>query len=116
MAIIILKDDLTSKDVEKAREDYEFYIKITVDIEKQVVALGGEYHAVAENVLIEKYDCKSKNICGGGYTINTRKFETNAVINLRPPINTSMEIIDPDGRKKYIELVQEKLKCIDQLI
>ena len=111
MTVVIIKDKLTSEDVKKAREEYEFYIKITADIEKEIIALGGEYHADAEKVLIEKYNCLSRNIWGGGYNITTKKIETNAILNLRPGINDSMEIIDPEARKKYIELIHKI--CID---
>ena len=114
MAIIVIKEKLTSGDIKKAREDYEFYIKITVDIEKQIIALGGEYHADAEKVLIEEYNCSSKNIWGGGYNIKTKNFETNAMINLRPEVNDSMEIIDSDIRKRYIDLVCTNLQSLMQ--
>ncbi len=107
MSVVVIKDKLTLEDIKKAREDYEFYIKITVDIEKEIIALGGEYHADSEKVLIESFGSSSKNIWGGGYNIQTKSFETNAMINLRPKINDSMEIIDPGIRKRYIELVQK---------
>lgn len=116
MAIVVIKGKLTSRDLEKAREDYEFYIKITCDIEKEIVAIGGEYHADAEKVLIEKYECDSKDIWGGGYNIKTKNFETNAIVNLRSGINDSMEIVDPEIRKKYIELVQKVCTNLQDLM
>lgn len=114
--IIIISGELTLDDVKKSREDYEFYIKVTVDIEKEIVAIGGEYHADAEKVLINKHNSLSKNIWGGGYNIQLKSFETNAIINLRPGINDSMEIVDPDLRKKYIDLVKKRLEGIENLI
>ncbi|SRR5258708_847543 len=112
MAIVVIKSKLTFEDLKEAREDYEFYIKITVDIEKKIIALGGEYHADAEKVLIESFRSSSKNIWGGGYNIKTKNFETNAMINLRPGVNDSMEIIDSDIRKRYIDLVCTNLQSL----
>src|SRR3989304_8342580 len=109
MSIIVIKGSLTSKDVAAAREDYEFYIKITADIENEIVVIGGEYHADAEKLLIEKYNSLSKNIWGGGFNFKIKSFETNAIINLRPGVNESMEIVDSKIRKRYIDLVSQKL-------
>src|SRR5258708_13660679 len=114
MAISVIKDKVTYKDILKSREEYEFYIKITANIEKEIIALGGEYHADAEEILIEKHNCNSRKIWGGGYNINTKSFETNAMINLRPGTNDSMEIIDSEIRKRYIKLVQDRLKEIEK--
>ena len=116
MGVVVIKNILIAKDVAKAREDYEFYIKVTADIENGIVAIGGEYHADAEKILIEEEKSRSKNIWGGGYNIQTKNFETNAIINLRPGINDSMEIVDPEVRKRYIELVENKLKKIQETI
>ena len=41
MAIIIVKDTLLEKDFQKAKKDYESYIKLTIDVKRQIVALGG---------------------------------------------------------------------------
>jgi|SRR5260221_1286562 len=116
MSVVVITNELTLGDVKKAREEYEFYIKVTVDIERGIVAIGGEYHADAEKILIEKENCNSKSIWGGGYNIKTKSIETNAMINLRPKTNDSMELLDPTIRKRYIELVTNRLSCINQLI
>ncbi len=114
MAIIKLDDQISAEDIEKAKEEYQTYIKITLDIKQKVILIGGEYHADAEIILQEKYNSKQKHIWGGGYNLQTQKFETNALINLRPPENESMEIIDPKIRKKFLEIVNNKLKSLNK--
>ena len=59
---IIIVEKLTKEDIQKAREEYSEYIKITVDIKKEIVAIGGEYHADAELILAEKYQSQSSGI------------------------------------------------------
>lgn len=115
MAIVIV-GKLTKEDIGKAREDYSGYIKITVDIRRRIVAIGGEYHADAEEVLVGKFQCQRKDIWGGGYNIKLRKFETNAVLNIKPRINDSPEIIDQKIREDFLSLVKEKLTNIETFL
>ncbi len=49
--VIVVVEELSKDDVLKARGEYRDYIKITIDLSKKIVAIGGEYHADAEEVL-----------------------------------------------------------------
>ena len=115
MVVVIIKK-LTQENVSKAREEYGHYIKITVDLRQKIVAIGGEYHADAEEVLMRKFNSKRSDVWGGGYNINTNQFETNALINIRQPNNPSMEIIDPIARGSFLALVSEKLTNIGEYL
>ena len=116
MGLILINEAASKEDIDKARKDYEFYIKITADIERGIVLIGGEYHSDAEKILIERHGCQQKNVWGGGFDIRTKRFETNAVINIRPETNESMEIIEPDIRSRFLELARSKLKDFKQLL
>lgn len=109
MAIIIVKDTFSKEDFQKAREDYESYIKLTVDIQRRIVALGGEYHTDAEKLLLGQ-GSKQEDIWGGGINLETKQFETNAIINLRPGKNESTEILDPKIREKFLVIAKKILK------
>jgi len=116
MNLVVIEKNLTKKDLDKARKDYRFYIKITVDIDQKIVVIGGEYHADAEKLLHQRYGSSQRNIWGGGFNLKTKKFETIALINIKPGINTSMEIIDSRLREAFLGLVRDKLKKIKDLI
>lgn len=109
MAIVIVKDKLERIDFEKAKEDYQTYIKITLDLKKEIVVLGGEYHADAEKLLLDQGSLQ-KNIWGGGVNLETKQLETNAIINLRPGENDSPEILDPKKREKFLKIAKEVLR------
>jgi hypothetical protein len=110
MALVFIGDRKVAKeDFEKAREDYGTYVKITVDLESSAVVLGGEYHADAEKVLLDQ-GSKQHNIWGGGINLETKKFETNAMINLRAGRNDSTEILDSEVRKMFLLLAKKVLK------
>lgn len=108
MAIVIIQDKPTFEDLKKAREEYKSYIKITIDVAKEIVAIGGEYHADAEKLLFAK-GSKQENIWGGGVNLETGLFETNAIINLRAKTNPSADILDPTIREKFLTIAKEAL-------
>ncbi len=116
MAIIVLRANLTADDIQKAREEYPQYIKITVDLRQEIVVIGGEYHADAEKVLIDNYQSQQSDIWGGGYNIASDIFEVNAIINLRSGKNDSTDILDPVIRNRFLELVKTKLSNIKSII
>lgn len=106
--IVILNAEATKENLAIASEDYENFIKITIDIEKEIVAIGGEYHFDAEHRLL-KLGSNQKNIWGGGINLKTRQLTTNALINIRPKYNNSSEILNETARKKFINLAKKFL-------
>ncbi len=78
----------TKKDILMAAEEFEDYIKIVVDIERKVMAMGGKLHADSENILI-KNGSRQRNIWGGGFDL--------------------MEILNPEIRKKFIKTAKRFL-------
>jgi hypothetical protein len=103
--IIILKTPATPAEVAKAAQDYQGYLKLTIDIEKEIAAIGGEYHADAEAELL-RLGCLQANLWGGGLDLASRKFETNAIINLRGQQNPSTEILDAKIREKFLKIAK----------
>ncbi len=108
MPIVVVKDKLSKQEFEEARRDYETYIKITIDLEREIVALGGEYHADAEGLLLAQ-GARQDDIWGGGVNLETGQFETNAIINLRAGKNDSTEILDSKKRERFLELARKFL-------
>ena len=107
--IVYLETKATRQDIKNASEEYGDYIKIVVDLERKVLAMGGRLHADAEEVLLKK-GSRQRDLWGGGYDINTKKVDMQAMINLRPGQgNDSMEILDPDFRTKFMKLVEDLL-------
>jgi hypothetical protein len=116
MSLIVVNKKLTKEDITASREDYPEYIKITADLKNEIVVIGGEYHADAEKILVEKFASKRSNVWGGGYNITTAAFEVNAILNLKPATNDSLEILDPQTRNRFLKVVKDKLGNIQSLI
>lgn len=109
MEIKIIKNNITTDELKKvAAESFGEMAKAVVDIERRIMALGGELHADGEALLLEQ---GSKQEDLWGINIYPDKFpdewiEFTALINIRPvQDNRSMEIQDSQIRGKIIDIV-----------
>ena len=86
---------------------FEDMVKYVVDVSRGVVAVGGEMHADAEQVLLEDGSAQA-DLWGANYYPGRERelcVEYTALINIRPAQgNRSMEIQDPATRQRVREL------------
>jgi hypothetical protein len=84
-------------------------VKIVVDVQREVVAVGGELHADAEQLLLEQ-GSRQADLWGANYYPGLGAegcLEYTALINIRPSQgNPSMEIQDAETRKIVRSLVE----------
>lgn len=107
--IVILKQKITSEEFEQAREVYNDYMKTVIDVENNLLAVGGEYHIDCEEVLVQN-GSKPENLYGGGYRVSTGEIEYMAMSNYKPALGrTTYEIMDPQIREKLKELTERFL-------
>jgi hypothetical protein len=86
---------------------FEDMVKYVVDVERGVVAVGGEMHADAEQLLLEDGSAQIDLYNANYYPGRSREgcIEYTALINIRPAVgNRSMEIQDPAVRRRVQEL------------
>ena len=89
--------------------DFDGYIKLVVDTEKEILAGGGERHVDAEQILL-KEGSEQQHLWGGGLDWETKEIDYNSVINLRPnQENPSRDILDTQIRKKFDAIVKKLL-------
>ena len=87
-------------------EVHESFIKLAVDIEREVLAGGGGYHRDCEAVLLED-ESRQENIWGADWIPKTGRIRFEALINIRPKTNRSMVIQDPSIRKRVEAVVRK---------
>jgi hypothetical protein len=84
-------------------------VKIVVDVQREVVAIGGELHSDAEQLLLEQ-GSRQADLWGANYYPGRGAeecLEYTALINIRPSQdNPSMEIQDADTREKVRSIVE----------
>jgi len=93
-----------------AQSTFKDMAKAVVDVEKGIIALGGQLHADGEMELI-KNGSKQDDLWGINIYVDMPKesrIEFNSLINIRPMIpNRSMNIQDETIKNKITEIVNK---------
>jgi Protein of unknown function (DUF5674) len=89
------------------REHFEDMVKYVVDVERRLIAVGGEMHADAEQALLEA-GSRQGDLWGANYYPGRGRdgcIEYTSLINIRPAAdNRGMEIQDPALRESIREI------------
>lgn len=113
MNIQIVDTHLSKTAVQQAAQDsFGDMVKVVVDIEKKIVALGGELHADAEALLIEA-GSDQKNVWGANIFPDRptgEQIEFISLINIRPKQgNRGTEIQDRKIREAVAHIIHQRL-------
>ena len=110
MNILILNSKATDDEIKQISEHFDGYVKVVVDIEKEMLCAGADRHVDEEQMLLEN-GSKQSDLWGGGLDIETGEIDYNSMINLRPnQDNPSRDILSTEIRKKFDEVVNKILK------
>ncbi len=113
MEIRIVKKPINRERLAKiAKERFGDLVKSVVDIEKEIMAVGGELHSDEEAALIEKEGSKREYTWGINlYPKKTEKdlIEFDSVINLKPSFGNRSRGIDNPKIKEKIRNIIKKL-------
>jgi hypothetical protein len=112
MKIHIIRHLAAEKEIREMLEELETYIKLAVDVERKILAGGGEYHADCEEVLLED-GSRQENIWGADWYPESRTIGFGALINIRPQQdNRGMEIENPRLRERIETVVRILLEVV----
>ena len=100
--IVLLRERISNAELSRLVKLYfEDMVKYVADVERGVIAVGGELHADAEQLLLED-GSRQQDLWGANYYPGAGAdscIELTALINIRPSQgNRSMEIESPDVR------------------
>jgi len=109
MEIKIIKQKISRNELKKAaQKSFSQMVKAVVDVKKEIIALGGELHADANDLLI-KDGSNQENLWGINiYPDKPEKkwVEFNSLINIRPSVgNRSMEVQNEEIREKIRKIL-----------
>lgn len=109
--ILILRQPIDRGELKRLLDAYfGDMVKYVVDVERRVVAIGGDLHADAEALLLED-GSRQADLWGANYYPGLdadRCIEYTALINIRPAAgNSSMEVADPSTRDAIREITFE---------
>lgn len=110
MNALILKSKATDKELQVIGEHFDGYVKVVVDIQKEILCAGADRHVDEEQKLLES-GSKQADLWGGGIDLGTAIIDYNSMINLRPnQDNPSRDILDREIRLKFDEIVRKIIK------
>lgn len=113
MKIHLITEKATSNQMIEMLQSLESYIKLAVDIEKEILAGGGILHADCEAVLLEN-GSKQENVWGADWLPFTQDVTYESLINIRPRQNNfSLEIEDKELRKTIEKIVRTLMEGVD---
>src|SRR3989344_1300688 len=109
MLIKIIKDKISKAELaEIAKNQFGDLVKAVVDIEKEIMAIGGELHADAEALLLEQ-DSRQEDLWGINiYPAKSESewIEFDSMINIRPSQkNLSRGVEDQNIQKKIKDVI-----------
>jgi hypothetical protein len=111
--IHIIRDRATPGQIEEMLQPLGVYIKLAVDIRREVLAGGGVLHADCESALLDD-GSRQEDIWGADWNPRTQELTYEALINIRPQHgNRSMVIQDPALRAKIKHIVRELLGGVE---
>ena len=112
--IKVVASPITLNDLRQiAKLTFGDMVKIVVDLEKRIMAVGGELHADEEAMLLDQ-GSEQKNLWGANIYVNQPReswFEFDSMINIRPSQgNRSRNITDENVRKQVSEIAYSLIK------
>lgn len=108
--LFLVEEPISEENLKKVAEDFDGYIKVVVDVEKEILTAGGKRHVDGEQLLLQKRS-KQKSLWGGGLDLETGGVDYDSMINLRPnQANISREVLDTEIRSKITEIIRRLLK------
>lgn len=107
--ILLIRERATPEQMCQMLEALGIYIKLAVDIERGILAGGGELHADCEQFLLSQ-DSKQANVWGADWYPLKQTVGYESIINIRPSANNrSMTLQSPVLREQINEISQTLL-------
>ena len=112
MEIKIVKDSISKKELrEIAKQQFGDLVKAVVDIDQEIMAVGGEMHADEEVILMEQEGSKREYTWGINlYPEKSREelIEFDSMINIKPSYNNHSRDVEDLKIKEKINMIVTK--------
>jgi len=121
MKIEIIKKRISKEELKKLIEEgFGTLVKVAIDIEKEILAVGGEWHAEGQDLLVKEEKSDGQNVWGINFhpfEKGERRIEYIALINIKPALgNRKMEIEVRAIRQKIKEIVEKLILSDDETL
>ena len=107
--ILIIRERAKSEQLNEMLQVWGVFIKIAVDIEREILAGGSEHHYECEQELL-KSGSRQRDIWGADWCPYTQEMVFESIINIRPSQNNrTMEIQSNVIRERVAQITQRLL-------
>lgn len=120
MKACIIREKITKEELMRiVKENFGVMVKVDVDVEREIVAIGGEWHSEGDELLAEDGSSR-KDVWGVNfYPFNPpdSRVEYISLINIKPQFgNRSMEVEDEKTREKMRKIIRRLLLSDDETV
>ncbi|MBO3463286.1 DUF5674 family protein [Aetokthonos hydrillicola Thurmond2011] len=106
--ILIIRVRATKEELDEMLQMWGVFIKIVVDIEREILAGGAERHYECEQELL-KDGSRQKDLWGADWCPYTREIVFESIINIRPSQNNRSMIVESSIIKDKITIITKRL-------
>lgn len=106
--IQLLKEKVTSAQVQEMLQEYDDMIKIVVDIRRRSLSGGGEMHSDCESILLEN-GSEQDDLWGANWYPNEQRIEFESLINIRPRVGNRNILIQDENLRKQVESITREI-------
>ena len=106
--IHLLRQKATRQQVDEMLQELGSFIKLAVDIQRNILAGGGQMHADCESVLLQDGSQQSE-IWGADWIPSIQKVEFDALINIRPNQQNYAMTIQDSNIKQRVETITRQI-------
>src|SRR3989338_682092 len=108
--LLIIRQNAYEETLKKVAEDLKGYVKVEVDVRRNILSAGGKLHVDGEKLLLQD-GSRQADLWGGGIDFETDEIDLDSMINLRPGQgNVSREVLDPNIRKEIEAIIRNLLR------
>ncbi len=112
MEMRIVKTTISKKELgDIAKEQFGDLVKAAVDVEQEIMAIGGELHMDEEMLLVEQEGSKQEQVWGINLYPDKKGdecIEFDSMINLKPALgNRSRGVENQETREKIVRIVDK---------
>lgn len=106
----IVQGPATERQIREMLSEHQYYIKVVVDVQRRILAGGGEAHYDCEQALLQDGSQQSQ-LWGADWTPEDQVIEYESIINIRPKDgNSSMIIYNSDRREGIATVIRNLLR------
>jgi len=106
-SVLILREPPSADQLKGLLSVFETFIKLAVDVRREVVAAGGEMHTDCEQALLDD-GSRQEDVWGADWEPATRKVYFESLINIRPRQSSfTTELQDPSLRAQVERVVRK---------